>query len=299
MLFKKEDENMETRVTKNKEDNAFLAVRKRIMSAGLYLILLVFAVTTLYPLIWMFYTSFKSNQDISMSTLALPTKLHFENYLNAWQTAKMGVYFFNSVFISTVSIILTILIGASAAFILSKFKFRFQKLVYTIFIIGMLIPLQSVLVPLFIQMRAFKLLNSPWSLILSYTAFALPTTIFILESFIRAFPDEIIEAAIIDGSSVPRVFFKIILPMSTPAISTVAILNFLNNWKEFSFSLIFITDDNKKTLPLGLYNFLGANTSDYASLMAALMISSVPIIILYLVLQKQVINGMTAGAVKG
>ncbi|WP_139904091.1 carbohydrate ABC transporter permease [Clostridium thermarum] len=290
---------MEARVTKTKDNSLLLLLRKRIIRVALYLILFLFALTTLYPLIWMFYTSFKSNADISMSTFALPKTLHFENYVNAWKTAKIGTYFFNSFYISTVSIILTILIGASAAFILSKFKFRFQKFVYTIFIIGMLIPLQSVLVPLFIQMRSFNLLNTSWSLILSYTAFALPTTIFILESFIRAFPDEIIEAAIIDGSSVARVFFRIILPMSTPAIATVAILNFLNNWKEFSFALIFITDESKKTLPLGLYNFLGANTSDYSSLMAALMISSIPIIILYLVLQKQVINGMTAGAVKG
>ena len=273
--------------------------RTKLKRSPLYLVLAICCVLSLYPLIWMLYSSFKSNEDISNSVFALPSKLHFENYADAWATAKIGVYFINSVIVSIVAIIFTLLIGALAAFILSKFEFKARKFVYTLFMIGMLIPLQSVLVPLFIQMRSLKLLDNHWSLILSYTAFGLPTTIFVLESFMRAFPDSIIEAAIMDGSSIPRVFFTIILPMSRPAIATITILNFLNNWKEFSFALTFITDENKKTLPLGLYNFLGAYTTNYSGLMAALVISSVPVVIIYLVLQEQIINGMTAGAVKG
>ena len=265
----------------------------------LYIILGLLSVLTLFCLIWMFYTSFKSDQEISLNIFSLPSKLHIENYVNAWQTAKIGVYLFNSVFVAVAAIILTVLFSAAAAFVLSKFTFRLQKLIYTMFIIGMLIPLQSVLVPLFIQMRNLNLLNTRWSLIFSYTAFGLPITVFILESFMRAFPDAIMEAAVMDGCSIPRLFFRIILPMTRPAIATVTILNFLNNWKEFSFALIFINDDIKKTLPLGLYNFLGAYSSNYGELMAALTISSIPIIVLYLILQEQVIYGMTSGAVKG
>jgi len=275
------------------------SIKGKVKKTPLYIMLSLFGVVALFPLIWMFYTSFKSNADISLNKFSLPTTLHFENYANAWKTAKIGVYFLNSVFVSTTSILITILIGASAAFILSKFEFKLRKFIYTLFMIGMLIPLQSVLVPLFIQMRSLKLLDNEWSLILSYTAFGLPVTIFVLESFIRSFPDSIIEAAIMDGSSITRVFFNIIIPMTRPAIATITILNFLNNWKEFSFALIFITDDSKKTLPLGLYNFLGAYTSDYAGLMAALVISSIPVVLIYLILQEQIINGMTAGAVKG
>ena len=276
-----------------------LIIRKMLTKISLYAVLFLFGITTLFPLIWMFYTSFKTNQQISLDTLALPTELHFENYVYAWETAKIGLYFFNSVFVSIAAIIMTIFIGSAAAFVLSKFKFKSRNLFYTSFIIGMLIPLQSVLVPLFIQMRSLGLLNSSWSLILSYTAFGLPITVFVLESFMRSFPNAIIEAAIIDGSSIPKLFYRIILPMSRPAIASVTILNFLNNWKEFSFALIFISQEDKKTLPLGLYNFLGAETSNYAALTAALTIASIPIIILYLFMQEQVINGMTAGAVKG
>lgn len=290
---------MESQNNKIKDKSKSFVHLGKFKKTLLYIILGIFGFVALYPLIWMIYTSFKSNNDISISAFALPRKLHFENYLNAWETAKIGVYFFNSAFVSIISIIITILIGSSAAFILSKFEFKLRKFIYTLFIVGMLIPLQSVLVPLFIQMRALHLLDTEWSLILTYTAFGLPVTIFVLESFMRAFPDSIIEAAIMDGSSIPRVFFSIIIPMSRPAIATITILNFLNNWKEFSFALIFITSDIKKTLPLGLYNFLGAYTSDYAGLMAALVISSIPVVIMYLILQEQIINGMTAGAVKG
>ena len=145
-----------------------------------------------------------------------------------------------------------------------QFRFRLSRAVSLLFVVGMLIPLQAVLVPLFSQMRDLHLLNTPWSLILVYTAFGLPLTVFLMESFIASFPDSIMEAAVIDGASVPRIFASVILPMSGPVVATAAILNFLNNWKEFSFALVFITDEAKKTLPLGLYNFLGAYTADYA-----------------------------------
>lgn len=264
-----------------------------------FLILSIVGFTTLYPLFWMAYTSLKTNQAITLNTFSLPKELHFENYINAWETANMGVYFINSIVVTVASIALTMFVGALAAFILAKFNFKARNLTYALFIMGMLIPMQSILVPLFIQMRSLNLLDNPLSLILSYTAFGLPMTIFILESFMRAFPNSIIEAAIMDGSSVIRLFAKIILPMSKPALATITILNFLNNWKEFSFALIFISSDGKKTLPLGLYNFIGAYSSNYAELMAAMMISSLPVIIIYIILQEQIIKGMTAGAVKG
>lgn len=273
--------------------------RLRPSDAFRYLVLAVLSAATLFPLIWMAYTSLKSNAEIAQSSLALPSMLRFENYVAAWKTANIGTYFFNSVFVSAAAVALTILVGAAAAFVLAKFRFRLKKLVSTLFLIGMLIPLQSVLVPLFSQMRDFHLLNTPWSLIIVYTAFGLPLTVFLMESFIASYPDSIIESAVIDGASVARIFSSIILPMSGPVVATVTILNFLNNWKEFSFALVFITDEVKKTLPLGLYNFLGAYTADYAGLMAALMIATLPILALYLLLQDRIIDGMTAGAVKG
>lgn len=283
----------------NNNNNARLPGKSVAGRAVLYVVLLLFSLTTLYPLFWMAYTSFKTNMEISQDTLALPTGLHFENYVEAWKTAQIGQYFFNSVFASAASIVLTIFISALAATVLAKFRFRGRGAIYTSFIVGMLIPLQSLLVPLFILMRSLNLLDSLWSLVLAYTAFGLPMSIFVLESFISNFPDAIIEAALIDSCPPYKIFASILLPMSRPAIATVTIINFLNNWKEFSFALVFLSQESKKTLPLGLYNFLGAETSNYAGLTAALVVASIPTIVLYLIMQEQVINGMTSGAVKG
>jgi len=247
----------------------------------------------------MAYSSFKSNPEIIQSSLSLPHTLHFENYVNAWNTANIGTYFFNSIFVSILSIILTVVLGSAAAFVLAKFSFKLRGTIMLLFTIGMLIPLQAVLVPLFSQMREIHLLDTPWSLIIVYTAFGLPLSIFLMESFMESFPDSIIEAALIDGSSVLRIFTVLVMPLTKPVIATVTILTFLNNWKEFSFALVFINSENLKTLPLGLYNFLGAYTADYAGLMAALMIATIPTFVLYLILKDQVIDGMTAGAIKG
>jgi raffinose/stachyose/melibiose transport system permease protein len=270
-----------------------------LVNTSRYALMGILSITTVFPLTWMLYSSFKTNQEFIFSAIALPKKLHWENYVHAWKTANIGTYFFNSVFVSIVSIFFTVVIGALAAFILAKFTFRLKVVISAVFVIGMLIPLQAVLVPLFSLMRSFRLLNTHWSLIIVYTAFGLPLTVFLMESFIAGFPDSILEAAIIDGAHMPKIFWSVILPMTRPVIATVSILNFLNNWKEFSFALVFINSEGKKTLPLGLYNFLGAYTTDYAGLMAALMIATIPIFIIYLILQEQIINGMTAGAVKG
>lgn len=274
------------------------AARRIALRAVLYLVLAAFCVITLYPLVWMLYTSFKSNGEIMMNSFALPTVLHPENYAKAWTTAKIGTYFANSLFVTVASIALTLLCGAAAAFILAKFKFRGRDFVLSLFIVGMLIPMQAILVPLFIQMKSLRLIDTPASLILAYTAFSLPLTIFILESFIRALPDSIMEAAVLDGASLPRLFAAIVLPMSGPAVATVTILNFLADWKEFSLALIFISAEAKKTLPLGLYNFIGAYSTNYAQLMAAMTIASLPLILMYALFQDRVIAGMADGAVK-
>jgi raffinose/stachyose/melibiose transport system permease protein len=279
--------------------NGKAVIVKVIVNIFRYALLIVLGFITIFPLIWMLYSSFKTNPEFSRSVIALPESLRFENYINAWKTAHIGTYFFNSIFVSVLSIVLTVVIGASAAFVLAKFVFPGKGIIRSLFIAGMLIPLQAVFVPLYTIMRDIHVYNTPWALILVYTAFGLPLTIFLMESFIASFPDSIMEAAIIDGSTMPRIFFSIILPMTRPVVATVAIVNFLTNWKEFGFALVFISSESKKTLPSGLYNFLGAYTTDYTGLMAALVIATLPLFILYIILQEQIINGMTAGAVKG
>lgn len=272
--------------------------KKTIKNILLYIVLIIFGTLNIYPLIWMIMTSFKTNKEISAGTFAMPTSFNFQNYINAWKTAKMGTYFYNSIIITLISIILTIIVGTMASYIIARFKFKLNNFVYVIFVFGMLIPIHTVLVPLFIQIRSLNLYNTRSALIFPYIAFGLPTTIYILTSFIKAFPNEIEESAIIDGCSIPVLFVKIILPMCRPAIATVTILNFLNNWNEFAFALVLISKDKFKTLPIGLVNFVGAYTRDYSQMMSALTIAVIPTIIIYLLLQEYIIKGMTQGAIK-
>ncbi|WP_138418152.1 carbohydrate ABC transporter permease [Aquibacillus sediminis] len=265
----------------------------------IYTVLILFALVNAYPILWMVINSFKTSQDFANNQFGLPKEFTLENYFSAWQTANLGTLFTNSIFIVVTATALTVLIGAIASYFLSRFTFKMNKFVYTFFIFGMLIPIHSTLVPMFILMRNIGLLNTPITLIFPYIAFHLPITIFILTSFMKAFPKDIEESAIMDGCGIFRVFWSIILPMSRPALATVLILNFIYNWNEFSFALVLINDPELQTLPLGLASFAGQFTTNYGAQMAGLTMSLVPILAFYLFLEKDIVKGMTAGAVKG
>jgi raffinose/stachyose/melibiose transport system permease protein len=264
-----------------------------------YALLVVYAVINVYPIIWMALNSFKSNAEFSRNPFGLPKAFILDNYRVAWETARLEVYFFNSLFVAAAAVVLTVLCGALASFVFSRFRFRWGSGVYWYFVFGMLIPIHATLVPLFIQMRQFGLLNTHAGIILPYIAFNLPVTVFILTSFMKAFPQDIEESAVMDGCGVFRVFWRIVLPMTGPALATVVILNFINNWNEFSFALVLINEESLKTLPLGLANFSGQFTTNYGAQMAGLTMAILPVIILYLFLEEYVVKGMTAGAVKG
>jgi raffinose/stachyose/melibiose transport system permease protein len=265
----------------------------------IYAVLIIFAIVNAYPIIWMAINSFKSEKEFATNQFGLPGTFVFENYISAWETANLGILFTNSLFVTITATLLTVLIGAIASYFLSRFNFKLNKAAYVFFIFGMLIPIHATLVPMFILMRNLGLLNMPITLIFPYIAFHLPITIFILTSFMKAFPKDIEESAIMDGCGIFRIFWSIILPMSRPALATVVILNFIYNWNEFSFALVLINDPALQTLPLGLASFAGQFTTNYGAQMAGLTMSMIPILAFYLLLEKEIVNGMTAGAVKG
>lgn len=290
---------MEPVVNQSPEIKKKKGKRNRIKNPIIYVVLSVFALVNAYPIIWMIINSFKSEKEFATNQFGFPREFIFENYISAWQTANLGTLFTNSIFICVVATILTVLIGAIASYFLARFKFRMNKFVYTLFIFGLLIPIHSTLVPMFILMRNLGLLNTPITLIFPYIAFHLPITIFLLTSFMKQFPKDIEESAIMDGAGIFRIFRSIILPMSRPAVATVLILNFIYNWNEFSFALVLINDPGLQTLPLGLASFAGQFTTNYGAQMAGLTMSLIPILAFYLYLEKDIVNGMTAGAVKG
>lgn len=265
----------------------------------IYFALIVFIVINAYPILWMVINSFKSEQEFVVNQFGFPKKFVLDNYASAWEIANFGVLFKNSLFVCIVATIVTVFIGALASYFLARFTFKMNKFLYTFFIFGLLIPIHATLVPMFILMKNLGLLNTPITLLFPYIAFHLPITIFILTSFMKAFPKDIEESAVLDGCGIFRMFWSIILPMSRPALATVVILNFIYNWNEFSFALVLINDPELQTLPLGLANFAGQFTTNYGAQMAGLTMSLVPIVLFYIFLEKEIVKGMTAGAVKG
>lgn len=275
--------------------------RKRISFKQLfiYIILILFSIVNIYPILWMVINSLKSEQEFSIDKLGLPDKIVFQNYVDAWNTANFSGFFINSVVVSVTAVIITVLFGALAAYFLSRFTFKMSKLVYSFFIFGLLVPIHATLIPMFILMQNLGLLNTRISLVFPYVAFNMPVTIFLLVSFMKAFPKEIEESAIMDGASIFRIFWSIILPMCRPAIATVTILSFINNWNEFVFALVLVNDPALQTLPLGLQNFAGQYSTNYVAQMSGLTMALIPILIVFLFLEKEIVKGMTAGAVKG
>lgn len=276
------------------------ASKKKISKKTLiYAVLIIFCLVNAYPIAWMILNSFKSEAEFAVNQLGFPKEFVLSNFVSAWETANLGVLFKNSIFICLTATFLTVFIGAVASYFLARFSFKMNKIIYTFFIFGLLIPIHSTLVPMFILMKNLGLLNTPITLLFPYIAFHLPITIFILTSFMKAFPKDIEESAVMDGCGIFRIFWSIILPMSRPALATVTILNFIYNWNEFSFALVLINDPELQTLPLGLASFAGQFTTNYGAQMAGLTMSLIPILAFYLLLEKEIVKGMTAGAVKG
>jgi len=272
---------------------------KRIAYTIGWIFITIYGILTIYPLFWLIISAFKSNAQFFNEPFSLPNQWVFDNFITAWTTSKMGIAFRNSTIVSLASLLFTLLLSGLTSYVLARFNFRLKGLTMLFFVVGMLIPIHSTLVPLFILMKQLSILNTYWALILPYTAFALPTAIFILTAYLSTIPKEIEEAAYIDGTSLWGVFFRIMLPISLPALSTVSILTFLHSWNDFSFALVFISKSSLKTLPLAVSNFADGFQTDYSLTLAAMTLSVIPSIVVFLLFQEQVMKGMTAGAVKG
>ncbi|WP_019424060.1 carbohydrate ABC transporter permease [Paenibacillus sp. OSY-SE] len=261
--------------------------------------LAVYAVVTLYPLIWLYLSAFKTNEEFYAHPFGLPQSWQWSNFARAWEVSGMGLSMLNSFIVTTLSLALTLLLGALAAYILARFTFRGRAFIHLLFVLGMLIPIHSTLVPLFMMMNQMGILNTYAALILPYTAFELPIAIFIVAAYLANIPKEMEEAALVDGCGYTGIFTRIMLPVSLPALATVAILGFLRFWNDFAFALVFINSPALKTLPLSLSVFATGYSTDYKLTMAALGMAALPTIVIYILFQEQVMKGMAAGAVKG
>ncbi|MFC7062942.1 carbohydrate ABC transporter permease [Halobacillus seohaensis] len=265
----------------------------------LYVCLGIVAIFQILPIIWLFLFSLKSNQEIfAGSPFALPTEWKWENYLKVWD-GGIGIYFFNSVWITVISILLTALLASMATFAITRMQWKLNKLVLGLFMVGLMIPIHSAIIPLFSMFLNINLIDNPWSIVITYTAYNLPITMMILLGFYYTLPREIEEAAIIDGCSIHRMFFRIILPMTTPVLSTIVIINMIYNWNEFVFVNTFISSDKYKTLTVGIQNFIGQYMTDWGAIGATLIISLLPILLAFIFFSNKVVEGISSSAVKG
>ena len=263
------------------------------------LLLVGYALLVVYPLLIMVASSLKTTGEIFANPLSLiPQSIRLSNYADAWNQANFGTYFRNSIFVGVVSVLLILFFGSMAAYVLARFSFPGNRVIYLLFLAGFMIPVRLAIVPLFIMMRDLRLLDTLWSLILVYIASGMPFTIFLMVNFFRHIPRDLEDAAVLDGAGPFQVYYQIMLPLVRPALATVGLFHFLNVWNDFFFPLIFIRSENLRTVPLGVSTFFGEYSNDWALLFAALSISIVPVIIVYLLASKQFIAGLTSGAIK-
>jgi ABC-type glycerol-3-phosphate transport system permease component len=274
---------------------------KQLAELPYYILLGAWSAFTIFTFVWLIYSSFKDNQGLFANVWSLPTSLHWENYKTAWVSAQMGTYFLNSVWVVGASIALTIALSAPAAYVLARRTFFGNTGIVTLFITGMAVPQQLLLVPIFLLMNKLHLINTLSGLILVYTAISLPFTIFLLIGFYKTLPTELEESAAIDGASEFVTFLKIMFPLTLPGIITAAILNFITLWSEYMLALVLINDGAKRTLSLGVYNLKNTMTytSDWVGMFAGVVILMIPSVIIFVALSEKITSGMTAGATKG
>jgi raffinose/stachyose/melibiose transport system permease protein len=263
-----------------------------------YVIAFLFASISLYPIVLMVLSSFKPSAEIFMNPLSWPEQFSLDTYRTLLERIPFMTYFYNSVFTSVVSVLLIVITTSLAAFYIARYTFWWNNLLFFFFLMGMMIPIKLGIVPLFLLMKDLGLTNSLWSLIFMYTAQGIPLSILILTGFFRTMPIELEEAARIDGASDLRILWNVLLPIMRPALATVIIINFIQAWNDFFFPLIFISDEMKKTIPVGMLSLFGEYSADWGSLFAGLTLSSLPMIVLFFIASKQFMEGMTAGAVK-
>lgn len=269
--------------------------------APIWILVAVLLIVVGYPLIWLLLGSFKSQREfLEAPTWALPEQWNFDNYVIAWDTAGLGQSLLNSAITVLPSLFLMLLLGTAAAFALEVLVWKGRSGVLIVFLAGIMVPTQMILLPLFSTYFQLGLTGSLWPLIITYTATGMPLTVFLMATYFRAIPREVFEAATLDGASIYRQFFSVALPMMKNGLFTVGLVQFFFFWNDLLIALTFANSGNLRTLQVGLLNFNGQfGTTEYGPLFAAISINVFALLIIYLVLNQRIQKGLTAGAVKG
>lgn len=276
--------------------------RKKPVSLGkviIYIILSLLVLVYLLPLLWMVSVSLKTNKEVFASPFALPEILQLGNYIFSWINGNLGIATMNSAIVCIATLVISMIIGAMAAFAIARLRWKMSNTTMTYFMIGMMVPVHCVLIPLFKQFSDLGLTDSLTGLIIPYTAFSLPMTVFLLVGFFKSMPGEMFEAACIDGCNIYECFLKIALPLSKTGLFVAGLMTFVANWNELLLAMVFISEPAKKTLPVTLTYFVGPYSTNYVQMFAAIIIAIIPTIIVYSLFSNQIVEGLTTGAIKG
>jgi raffinose/stachyose/melibiose transport system permease protein len=273
--------------------------RERAATASSHTALLVVAVLVVAPCLFLVLGSFKSVAEFFANPFGLPQHFGFGNYRRAWAEASVSTTLRNSVIVTGSSVVLSTAAACLASYAIARLPFRGRAVWRLLFVGGLIVPVQLIMIPLFIIMRQLGILDTLTSLVVVYTTFGIPLGVLVLVGFFQALPREITEAAMIDGANHFRTFIHIVLPLSRAAIFTVIILNGVWIWNDFFVALVLTTSTSVATLPLGILNFFGTYSTEWGLIFASVVIAALPVVVLYLMMTKRFIAGLTAGSVKG
>jgi N-acetylglucosamine transport system permease protein len=273
---------------------------ERSANAVSHAVLILWSVVVIVPMLWTLLSSFKTTKEILSSPFTLPATFSLENYSSAWSTAGIGSSFLNSVIVVGCSLVLVMVLGAMCSYVLARFRFWGNRAIYYLMLAGLTFPVFLAIVPLFFILRSVSLLNTRQGLIVTYVAFALPFTVFFLFAFFRALPDEIYEAAELDGAGEWRTFFQVMLPMARPGLASVAIFNFLGLWNQFLLPVALNSEQGKYVLSQSMASFASqaGYSVDYGALFAAVVITVLPVLIVYVIFQRQLQGSVSQGTTK-
>jgi ABC-type glycerol-3-phosphate transport system permease component len=282
-------------------DTASISVRQRRPRGWqlIYIPLVALLIFSVAPLLLAWFTAFKSAEQQLVNPWGLPIPPTLDNITEAWTVGRFGIYFKNSVIISVADVIGMVIVSSLAGYAFARLQFPGQKLLLYGLLIGLTIPVAAIIIPLYLTMRDFRLLNTYGSVIIADIALAAPIFVFIMRAFFKDLPAELDDAARIDGANEFQIFWQIMLPLARPGLLTVALLEFLWSWNDLLLPLVFLVSDELRTLPVGMLFFQGRFTIDYGLMSAGVLIISLPVTILFLIFQKDFVKGLASGALKG
>jgi N-acetylglucosamine transport system permease protein len=267
------------------------------VAATSHVLLSIWSIIVIVPFLWVVLSSFKTTKEILASPFSLPAHWKFDNYVHAWTDAGIRQFFVNTVIVVGVALVLVMMLGSMCAYVLARFVFPGARFIYYLMLAGLTFPVFLAIVPLFFILKNARLLNTLPGLIMVYVAFALPFTVFFLYAFFKTLPDDVYEAALMDGAGDWRAFFLIMLPMARPGIAAVAIFNFLGLWNQFLLPVALNTDPSRYVLTQGMANFASqaGYAVDFGALFAAVVITVVPVLIVYVIFQRRLEGTVSQG----